>query len=373
MASRLRSRLRIVPRALFQRLMTVGRRKRPRHPERILIVHHLLLGDAIMVTPLAAKLRRQFSAAEIVVAVPRAIAPVYAGRPYGMRAVPWDPRDAATLSSLFEGPGYDLAFVPADNRHSWLALAAGARWIVAHERDRPAYKSWPVDELRAYPKRPAALGEIFAGLIDGAPPAAFMPVDWPAPPSKEFALPAVPYAVLHVGASTPLKLWEAEKWRAIVAWLGEAGISVVWSGGRAETHLIDLVDPERRFPSYAGKLDLAQMWHLLANARLLVCPDTGIAHLGRLINVPTVALFGPGSATCFGPGEFWRNSPYRAVTIAPFACRNQSALFKRPIAWLSTCERSPAQCPTPRCMQAIDVGMVQAAIRELLDDHFTWT
>ena len=369
MASRLRSRLRIIPGALLQRAVTIGRRQRPHQPRRILIVHHLLLGDAIMVTPLTAKLRQQFPAAEIVVALPKAIAPLYAGRPFGVHAVPWDPRDASTLAPLLTGGGYDLAFVPADNRHSWLALAAGARWIVAHERDRPMYKSWPVDELRAYPTQPTALGEIFADLIDGAPPSPFVPADWPAPPAAAFPLPSTPYAVLHVGASTPLKLWEPEKWRAIVAWLGDAGISTVWSGGRSETHLIDSVDPQRRFPSYAGKLDLAQMWRLLADAKLLVCPDTGIAHLGRLVNVPTVALFGPGSATCFGPGEFWRESPYRAVTVAPFECRNQSALFKRPIVWLSTCERSPAQCPAPRCMQAIDVDMVKVAIRQLLGDQ----
>ena len=369
MASRLRSRLRIVPLALLQGLKTLGRRKHPGNPQRILIVHHLLLGDAIMVTPLLAKLRQQFPAADIVMAVPRAIAPIYTARPYAVRVLAWDPRSAATLDAIIDDQGYDLAFVPADNRHSWLALAAGARWIVAHEGDRPAYKSWPVDELRAYPRHPTALGEIFAGLMDGDAPPEFAPADWPAPPAAEFALPAFPYAVLHIGASTPLKLWETEKWRALVDWLGKAGISVVWSGGRAEKHLVDSIDPDRQYPSYAGQLDLPQMWRLLANARLLVCPDTGIAHLGRLVNVPTVALFGPGSAICFGPGQFWRSSPYRAVTIAPFSCRNQSALFKRPIAWLSTCERSPAQCPAPRCMQAIDVGMVQAAIRDLLGDQ----
>lgn len=366
MASRLRARLRILPLALLQFIRTAGRRRPPAAPSRILIVHHLLLGDAIMVTPLAVKLRQKFPAAEIVVAVPKAVAPLYAGRPYGVRAVPWAPRDAATLDALIDGRGYDLAYVTADNRHSWLALAAGSRWIVAHERDRPAYKSWPVDELRAYPERPAALGEIFADLTDGDPPPPYVPSDWPAPPAAALALPSGPYAVLHVGASTPLKLWEVEKWRALVSWLNGAGISVVWSAGRAEAQLVAEVDPAGRHPSYAGKLDLAQMWHLLAHARLLVCPDTGIAHLGRLVDVPTVTLYGPGSAVCFGPGEFWRNSRFRAVTIAPFPCRNQSALFKRPISWLATCERSPSECPAPLCMQAIDVAMVQAAIRELL-------
>ena len=43
----------------------------------------------------------------------------------------------ATLDALFDEPGFDLAIVPGDNRYSWLAAAAGARWIVAFCR-RPA-------------------------------------------------------------------------------------------------------------------------------------------------------------------------------------------------------------------------------------------
>ena len=53
----------------------------------------------------------------------------------------------------------------------------------------------------------------------------------------------------------------------------------------------------------------------LAGARLLVCPDTGIAHLGRIVGVPTVTLFGPGSAVICGPGAFFADMPGRAVTV----------------------------------------------------------
>ena len=98
-------------------------------------------------------------------------------------------------------------------------------------------------------------------------------------------------------------------------------------------------DPHRRFASFAGSLDLAQLWRLLAHARLLVAPDTGVAHLARVVGVPTVALFGPGSAVITGAGEFWRNAPYRAVTVDPFPCRDQSILFRREIEWVRRCAR----------------------------------
>ena len=122
-------------------------------------------------------------------------------------------------------------------------------------------------------------------------------------------------------------------------------------------------DPESSHRSYAGTLDLAQLWQLLAGSALLVAPDTGIAHLGRITGTPTVALFGPGSSLICGPGDFWRDARYRAVTVDPFPCRDQRVLFKREIEWVRRCGRSVAQCAAPRCMEAVGVDDVEAAIR----------
>ena len=84
------------------------------------------------------------------------------------------------------------------------------------------------------------------------------------------------------------------------------------------------------------------------------------------MNVPTVTLFGPGSALLCGAGDFWRASPYRAVTIPDFPCRDQRELFKREIAWVQHCRAARTSVAAPRCMQAIEVAPVTAAIEELL-------
>ena len=94
----------------------------------------------------------------------------------------------------------------------------------------------------------------------------------------------------------------------------------MWSAGAGEDAIVRACDPTRKYASYAGRVDLAQLWQLLADARVLVAPDTGVAHLGRVVAVPTVALFGPGSALICGAGDFWRDMPYRAVTVDPFPC-----------------------------------------------------
>jgi ADP-heptose:LPS heptosyltransferase len=341
-------------------------RRRPAEIRRVLIAHHLFLGDTLMLTPLLAKLRRNYPNASTVMTVPTAMFRLYEGRPFGVEALPYDPSDLRTLRALSRSAGYDLALIPGDNRFSWLAAALGARWIVAFGGDRPAYKSWPVDELRPYRASPGAWGDLVTDLIDGEPPPDYEVAQWPAPSAQPFAKPGRPYAVLHVGASTPLKLWPAERWRALARTLEARGLQVVWSAGKSERPIVDTIDPEGTRMSCAGKLDLAQMWQLLAGARLLVCPDTGVAHMGRLTGTPTIALFGPGSQVLSGAGSFWRSSPYWPVTVSPFACRDQHLLFKRHVDWVQRCHRSPRECLDHRCMQAITFDMLGSVLDQAL-------
>src|SRR6185295_659448 len=134
---RFAGRARVVARALARRVPTLGRRKSPPAPRRILIAHQLLLGDTLMLTSLAAKLRAQHPAADIVMALPEPYAALYQSAPYGVRALGWNPR-APARSPLWRERGFDLAFVPGDNRFSWLAQALGSRWIVGFAGDRPA-------------------------------------------------------------------------------------------------------------------------------------------------------------------------------------------------------------------------------------------
>lgn len=366
MSSRFAGRIDILARAAAARLRPLRRRSPSAEPHRVLVAHHLLLGDTLMLTPLLAKLRHRYPQAEVVMTVARACAPLYAARPYGVTAVPFDPRDRATVRALWPHGGFDLALVPGDNRHSWLALALDAGWIVAFAGDRPAYKSWPVDSLVPYPAAPAAWGDMVAELVPGPPPPPYAPVDWPQPPCAPFDRPQAPYCVLHVGASSALKLWPNDRWQALANALARRGFAVVWSGGRGEDAIVRAIDPAGRYRSFAGRLDLAQLWALLADAALLVSPDTGVAHLGRIVGVPTLALFGPGSAVLCGAGEFWRNSPYYALTVADFPCRDQRILFKRELAWVRRCARTTKECSAARCMEALGLPEVLDAAERLV-------
>ncbi len=363
-SSRVAVRSKVLAHALGLRLAR-GPRARPGEVGRVLIAHHLLAGDTLMLTPLLAKLRERYPQAEIVMTVLPALMPLYATRPYGVRAAPFDPRGSSTLDELLKNRGFDLALVPGDNRFSWLAAALDAAWVIAFAGDRPAYKNWMVDQFVHYPDYPMAWADMNTLLVDGPSPKKFSPADWPAPPCAPFERPAGRYAVLHVDSSTPLRMWEDEKWLALANALQQKGLTPVWSAGPRGEAYVRRIDPQGKFAAPGPKLDLAQMWHLIAGAALTVCPDTGIAHFGKLTFTPTITLYGPTSEVLFGAGEFWRDAPFRGVTIPDFPCRDQITLFKREIRWVRRCQRSTDECAEPRCMQAIGVGQVLAAVEGL--------
>jgi ADP-heptose:LPS heptosyltransferase len=317
--ARLAGRLSIAKGAVLQALRGQGGRPWPQAPRRILVVHRLLLGDTLMLTPLLKKLREQHPQAQIVLTMQKGFLPLYAACPYGVEAIAFEPHDAQSVRRIISSGPYDLGIVPGDNRHSWLAYAAGCRHIVAHAGDRPAWKSWPVDTQR--PMSPLALtwAEMVAQLVPGPGPAAFAPAEWSAPPAAAFDLPRAPYAVLHVGASNPLRSWFAPRWQELAERLSGLGLSVVWSAGPQEKSLVAAADPQGRYPSYAGKLDLCQLFHLLKHASLLVCPDSGVAHLSRLTATPSVVLYGQGSDQLFGCGRFWQDVPQQPLIEQDFA------------------------------------------------------
>jgi len=229
-----------------------------------------------------------------------------------------------------------------------------------------ARKNFFADDLRPFPATPQTWGEMVASLVDGQDPPPYAPGDWPAPACAPFERPKDPYAVLHVGASTPLKQWPAERWREVAQHLSARGLAIVWSAGKGEEPLVAACDPEGRHANLAGRLDLAQLWNLLAGARLLVVPDTGVAHLARITFTPTVALFGPGSPVIVGSGPFWSRTPWSAAWIDPFDCRDQRILFRREIAWVRRCGRTTRECPAPRCLLAVDTARVVAEADALL-------
>ena len=337
-------------------------RARPASPSSILVLHELLLGDSLMLAALFGRLRALYPHAAIHVTVKPELMPLFSGRPYGVVPLAYSERDPQAWNKLQVARDAELAMIPGENREALTARALGAGWIVAFSKARPAWKNWMPDERIDFPAQATNLADIFASLAGPGPGLRYRAGDWPAPACRPFAAPTRRYAVLHIGARSPLRHWLPERWRELAARLsGE--YEVVWSTGPGEGRLIEQVDPHGQHRAHAGDLDLAQLWHLIAGAALLVTLDTGVAHLAKLTFTKTVCLFGPGSATLFGRGEFFADAPFTEVTIADFPCRDRRQLFKREVIWVRHCARTLAECDRPRCMEALTLDHVLQAIR----------
>lgn len=114
--------------------------------------------------------------------------------------------------------------------------------------------------------------------------------------------------LLHPGAASGARRWPVPRWAALATALAHDGLPVTLTGGRDEVALCDAVldhvtapSPALRVLSTAGTLDLDGLTRLVVRARLVVCGDTGVAHLATAVGTPSVLLLGPTSPDRWGP------------------------------------------------------------------------
>jgi ADP-heptose:LPS heptosyltransferase len=128
---------------------------------------------------------------------------------------------------------------------------------------------------------------------------------------RDLALPAPPVpsrlsgaVVVHPGASGPERCWPVVRYAAVARALARGGHQVVVTGSRSEAGEAAAVAGGAELPQsamLAGRTDLATLGGVIANARLVVCGDTGVAHLATAYGTPSVVLFGPVSPARWGP------------------------------------------------------------------------
>ncbi|HLT84940.1 MAG TPA: glycosyltransferase family 9 protein [Phototrophicaceae bacterium] len=106
--------------------------------------------------------------------------------------------------------------------------------------------------------------------------------------------------LLHPGAASGSRRWPAERWQELARRLSAAGHRVLVTGSAGEAELCAEVAVDVG-ESVAGRHDVPGLAALVAGARLLVCGDTGVAHVGTAVGTPSVLLFGPTPPTTWGP------------------------------------------------------------------------
>ena len=260
---------------------------------RILVYRAIGLGDFLTAVPALRAVARAFPTAEVCLAGPAPLAPlapltgaVGTFLPTGELAPPpWSgpppalavnlhgrgPQSHRLLQAL--GPRRLVAFANAD------AGVPGPRW----RPDEHEVARWcRLLEESGIPAEP--------GELDLAVPAA--------PPPVRAA------TVVHPGAAAPGRRWPVDRFAALAAQLCARGHSVVVTGVPFEVPAARAVAVRAGLADecvLAGRLDLAEMAALIADARLVVCGDTGVGHLATAYRTPSVLLFGPMPPALWGP------------------------------------------------------------------------
>lgn len=263
-------------------------------PRRVLVLRALGLGDFLTGVPAYRALRQAFPEHCLTLAAPAVFADLVpltdavdeVSPAYGLAPLQWSgpPPDVA-VNLHGRGP----------QSHRLLQALQPRRTITYYAPEVPGLSGpcWRADEHEV---------NRWCRLLDSG--------GIPADPSRlELRPPAVrspaPGAVVvHPGAAAGSRRWPPDRFAAVVAQLRCCGHRVALTGSAAELPLCQDVAERAGVGSaavLAGSLRLNELAALVADAALLVCGDTGVAHLATAYATPSVVLFGPVAPAWWGP------------------------------------------------------------------------
>jgi ADP-heptose:LPS heptosyltransferase len=264
------------------------------HADTIVVLRALGLGDLLTAVPALRGLRRHYPAARVTLAAP----PRYRELALLTGAID-DVLPTACLGDLHElpqPPGLAINLHGCGPQSIDHLLTWRPQAVLTHCHHRhPALAGppWRTDVHEV--QRWCALLE-WAGIHCEADD-----VRLPRPSVHPDRIGAV---VIHPGASAPARQWPPDRFAAVAAALRDEGHEIVITGSAAEFGLAHEVARAARLPRtavVAGLLDVTAMAALISDSRLVICGDTGVAHLAASTGTASVVLFGPTAPARWGP------------------------------------------------------------------------
>lgn len=154
------------------------------------------------------------------------------------------------------------------------------------------------------------------GIAAAAEPYESVRWDLPRSPGAEQSVadwtPDEAFAVINPGATWDSKLWEMERFGEVAERIGrQRGLRsiVVWGGEREGRWADQIVTASNGWATKAPATSLQELAAVIGQARLMVSSDTGPMHLAVAVDTPTVGLFGSTHPDACGP----YGAPHEAV------------------------------------------------------------
>ncbi|TDD90046.1 glycosyltransferase family 9 protein [Saccharopolyspora karakumensis] len=259
----------------------------------VLVLRALGLGDLLTAVPALRGLRRAFPDHVVLLAAPEPLAELL---PLLPEVDEWVPT-AGLADFRWQRSGPDVAVnLHGSGPESVRAVCStGARRVLSHRHPAAPPVAGPDWEAEQH-ERQRWCRLLRHYDIDADPDDLLLPTP--------LDRPRTGVAIVHPGASHGARLWPVERYAEVARWAADADFDVVLTGSGSEHERAARVAELAGLPAnsvLAGRTGLRELAALVAHARLLICGDTGIAHLASAFRTPSVVLFGPVAPRCWGP------------------------------------------------------------------------
>lgn len=196
-------------------------------------------------------------------------------------------------------------------RANWLSSVIKAKRRIGFDwaRSKEGHSLFINERIQAIPKAHVLEGFMQFADVLGVPPA---PLSWDMPIQQSDEIWAQEqiahlgtYVVVAPTASKAMRNWTPEGYTEVIRNLHRRGIATVLCGGPGpldkamQTALHDLDAPIAL--DLVGQTTLQQMLVVLRQARCVIAPDTGPAHMATTVKTPVVGLYAHSNPMRTGP------------------------------------------------------------------------
>lgn len=318
---------------------------------RVLVIHQMLLGDGILLMPLLHALGTQGK--QVTIACPAPLIDIYKIFYPQFKYLSFsEKRPSSVFKLLLSGPFGQVVF-PFEHRMNRYVSACGASSISSFVAEG-SNRSLLIGQGNL-PTSPTTMSDMLAELMPEISGMRFEPLNQLTEASVQRS------CLLHVDARNPNRRWRPSHWRDLAKRLRVLGFHIVWCFGQ--------LGPEERYPDNSLNDEVFMPQNLreyldrIRRCALVICPDTGIAHLAKLTSTPSIILYGQGNPALHGNGIYWSKANTSNLFISDVPCRDKKIIVGLHLNWLQRCDREPAQCRNPYCQNDISPEDVIKSIK----------